>query len=316
MIEEAASWLVGAVGIDPFSPLGSTIVYFLYDSVKILLLLFFAILLIGTLRTFISAKRLRAFLAKRSKIVSHAAASLFGAVTPFCSCSSIPIYVGFLEAGVPLGVALSFLVTSPLVNEYMAVLMLIMFGWRVMVAYVVIGILLGIIVGMVLGRMRMERYLVKNVVCCRKKEARFRGFGDRIRFGNDEAIRITKKIWLWVLGGVLVGAIIHNYVPQPMVEYTLSKGGIFTVPLAVLIGVPLYGSSSALVPVAQALFAKGVPLGTTLAFIMAVAALSMPEAIILRRIMKTRFILVFFAIVAAGIILVGYLLNALQPLLV
>jgi hypothetical protein len=285
------------------------LLFFIKDYITILALLFVAIFVIGTLRTYISARKLQRTLAKQPKIIAHTGASLFGAITPFCSCSSIPLFMGFLEARIPLGVSLSFLITSPLVNEYMAVLMLAAFGWKVALLYISAGILLGIIGGMVLGRMDLEKHLVKDVAAREVKEVKYVSFAQRTRFGLHEATDITKKLWLWILAGVALGAIIHNMVPEEFFTSMVSRTGIFSVPLAVILGVPLYGSSAALVPVAQALFAKGVPLGTTLAFVMATAALSFPEAIILRRVMKLRLILTFFGVVAIGIVLVGYLLN-------
>lgn len=285
--------------------------FFIEDYIKIIVLLFVAIFVIGTLRTYISAKRLQKSFAKQHPLIAHTGASIFGAVTPFCSCSSIPVFMGFLEAGVPLGVGLSFLITSPIVNEYMAVLMLVAFGWKITALYIVFGILLGVIAGMVLGKMGVEKYLVKDIVKAKVKETVYTTFLQRIRFGYDEALTITKKLWLWVFAGVALGAVIHNMVPESFFTSMVGSAGVLSVPLAVLLGVPLYASSAALVPVAQSLVEKGVPLGTTLAFIMATSALSFPEAIILRRVMKLRLILIFFGVVAVGIVLVGYLMNAL-----
>jgi len=285
------------------------LLFFIEDYIKIIVLLFLAILIIGTLRTYISARRLQQSLAKKHKLIAHTGAAMFGAVTPFCSCSSIPLFMGFLEAHVPLGVALSFLITSPIVNEYMAVLMLVAFGWKVTLLYIVFGILLGVVAGIILGRMDVDRYLVKDITRRKITERKYTAFSQRVRFGFDEAIGITKKLWLWVLAGVALGAIIHNMVPESFFTSMISNTGIFAVPLAVLLGVPLYASSAALVPVAQSLVEKGVPLGTTLAFIMATSALSFPEAIILRRVMKLRLILIFFGVVALGIVVIGYLFN-------
>ena len=315
MLDEAALWVTSLFGLNPSSKLAGSLVFFLADAVKILLLLAVAIFLIGTLRSYVPAEKVKAFLARRHPLMGHVAASTFGAITPFCSCSSIPLFVSFLDAGVPLGVSLSFLITSPLVNEYMAILMLLLFGWKIMVAYIAAGMLLGIVGGIVLGKMRLERHLIRLRARARTDAHAFRTFSDCVRFGLDESLTIFKKLWLWILAGVAVGALIHNYVPQAFLERAVGAGGIFTVPIAVLIGVPLYGSSSALVPVAAELFAKGVPLGTALAFIMAVSALSFPEAVILRRVMRLRLILIFFGFVALGIVIVGYTMNAFAGIL-
>lgn len=246
-------------------------------------------------------------------------ASLFGAITPFCSCSSIPIFLSFLEAGVPLGVTFSFLITSPLVNEYLVILMLGFFGWKIMLAYVISGMLIGVVSGWILGKMRLEKYLVKDLVSTSnkvEKEIKYDGIKKRLHFGLNEAILITKKLWLWILVGVGIGAIIHNYVPSEVIQSIVSQGGFFSVPLAVLLGVPIYGSCAAIVPIAVVLFEKGVPIGTALAFMMAIASLSFPEAVILRRAMKLKLIAILFGIVTLAIILTGYLYNFLQAILI
>jgi len=307
-------WLVyGVVGLSSASALGRSLHYFIYDSIELLVLLFLTVAVIGTIRTYIPPARIRLWLGHNT-LKAHVAAAAFGAVTPFCSCSSIPIFIGMLSAGVPLGVSFSFLITSPLVNEYLVVLMLATFGWKIAVAYVLAGLLLGIIGGIVLGRLHLEKHLDADMLAL-PKEKRYSSFRERLKTGLRESVTIIKKIWYWVLIGVALGAIIHNFVPQTLIMGIMQAGGIFTVPAAVVLGVPLYANPTALVPIAQELFAKGVPLGTALAFMMATVALSLPEAVILRRAMRLRLILVFFGVVAASIIIVGYLLNLLQPLL-
>lgn len=246
-------------------------------------------------------------------------AALFGAVTPFCSCSSIPIFLGFLEAGIPLGVTFSFLITSPLINEYLVILMLGFFGWKITFLYVLSGISIGVVSGLILGRMNLDRYLVADLIKKRgndiKEEASL-AFAGRLKFGWDESISVTKKIWLWVLVGVGVGAAIHNYIPQETIQNIINKTGIFSVPIATILGVPMYGSCAAIVPIAVVLFQKGIPLGTALAFMMAIAALSLPEAIMLRRAMRLKLIVLFFAITTLAIIITGYLFNFLQNVLI
>lgn len=296
------------------SPLSESVSFFIYDSIKILLLLFFMISFIGFLRTYISQEQIRKWLTGKKTILSNLMASVFGAITPFCSCSSIPIYLSFLEAGVPLGITFSFLITSPLVNEYLVILMWGFFGWKITLAYVISGILVGVLAGFTLGKMNLRKYLVKDLVSKKVsiKTKNYDKASKRILFGIREAVSITKKLWLWVLVGVGIGAIIHNYVPEELVHSIINQGGLFTVPLATLIGIPMYGGCTAIVPIAVVLFQKGVPLGTAMSFMMAVSALSLPEAIILRRAMKLKLISIFFGIVALAIILTGYLLNILQ----
>jgi len=303
--------------LDTDSKLVQALNFFVYDSVKILLLLFVLIAAIGFGRTFIPQRRIKSWLAGKT-VSSSFWASMFGAVTPFCSCSSIPIFISFMEAGVPLGANFSFLITSPLINEYLVVLMFGFFGWKITLLYVVSGMLIGIISGIILGKMKLEKYLEKDIASGMQdidKENKFTSIEGRVLFGLQEALSIVKKLWLWILLGVGLGAVIHNYVPREAVESIVGRGGFWSVPIATLIGVPMYGGCAAILPVAVVLFQKGFPLGTALAFMMAVAALSLPEAIMLRRAMKLKLIAIFFGITALGIIFTGYLFNFLQKLI-
>ncbi len=315
MLRLIADWLVYSVfKLDPHVKLVQALNFFIYDSVKILLLLFVLIFVIGVLRTFLSQKKTKQWMGKKG-VSGNFYAALFGAVTPFCSCSSIPIFFGFLEAGIPLGVTFSFLITSPLINEYLVILMLGFFGWKVTALYVLSGMAIGVVSGLILGRMNLDKYLVLDFAekeIANGKKILYAAFVERLQFGWNEAVSITKKIWAWVLIGVGIGAAIHNYVPQGIVEGIIAKGGIFSVPLAVILGVPMYGSCAAIVPVAVALFQKGFPLGTALSFMMAVAALSLPEAIMLRRAMNLKLIAIFFMVTTVAIIFTGYLFNFLQ----
>jgi len=318
-IERLGQWMAEDVlRLLPGSRLADTVAFFVADTVKIFVMLVVLIFVIGVLRTFIPNQKLRDWMSRRGW-AGHFFAALFGAVTPFCSCSSIPIFFAFLKCGVPLGVMFSFLVTSPIVNEYVVVLMLGFFGWKVAMAYVISGIVIGMVSGMMIGRMKLERHLVEDFIGPEGIAAElpeFRTWAGRLLFGWQEAISITRRIWMWVLFGVGVGAVIHNYVPQEFIHGIISKTGVFSVPIATLFGVPLYGSCAAIVPIAVALFQKGVPLGTALAFMMAIAGLSFPEAILLRRAMKLPLILVFFGITTLAIIVTGYLFNILQPVLI
>ncbi len=308
----------GILRLDPEKGLGPVIHFFIYDSVKILLLLFTMILVIGVLRTYLPHAKIKKWMI-RSGGVGHFFAALFGAVTPFCSCSSIPIFFGFLEAGIPLGISFSFLITSPLINEYLVVLMLGFFGWKITALYVVSGLLIGTVSGTILGRMHLERYLTSDFISTGKgldDGKVFGSFRERIRFGWKESRSITRKIWGWVLTGVGIGAVIHNYVPQEAIQSVVGSMGFFSVPVAVILGVPMYGSCAGIVPIAVVLFQKGMPLGTALGFMMAVAALSLPEAIMLRRAIKLPLIAIFFGVTTIAIIVTGYLFNFLQHVLV
>ncbi|MCF7872783.1 MAG: permease [Candidatus Omnitrophica bacterium] len=319
MLTRIIDWLIYSVlGMELTSKTAEALHFFIYDTIKILLLLFVMISFVGFLRSFISQKKIKKWLSGK-KIKGHFFASLFGATTPFCSCSSIPIFLGFLKGGVPLGVALSFLITSPLINEYLVVLMFGFFGIKITVLYVLSGLFIGIFSGHILGRMNLERYIEpRNLpVPLEKIEGkRFNSIKQRLLFGINEAKNIVKKLWIWVIVGVGVGAIIHNYLPREFIQSAIEKTGFFGVPLSALLGVPMYGNCAAIVPVAVALFRKGIPLGTALAFMMATSALSFPEAVILRQGMKLKLIAIFFAITTLGIIFTGYLFNILEVLLV
>lgn len=320
MLQLIVDWFIYSVLKFPeTSKLAGMLNFFIYDSIKIIFLLFAMISVIGFLRTFLPTKKIKAWL-HRTGGFGNLFAAAFGAVTPFCSCSSIPIFFSFLKADIPLGIAFSFLVTSPIINEYLVVLMFGFFGWKITLAYIVGGIVIGVASGMILGKMGLEKHLVSDII---PSDAKLLTFGikyhhliERILFGVNEALSIVKKIWVWILVGVGIGALIHNYVPQEAVQGIVGKAGIFAVPIATLLGVPLYGSCAAILPVAIVLFQKGFPLGTALAFMMAVSALSLSEAIMLRRVMKMQLIAVFFGITTLAIILIGYVFNFLQHILI
>ncbi len=317
MLQEVVDWVFySASGLDSGSKAAVALNFFIYDSIKILFLIFLMIAVVSFLRSYIPHQRITKWISGRG-VFGNVLAASFGALTPFCSCSSIPIFLGFVKAGVPLGVAFSFLITSPIVNEYLAVLMLGFFGWKITVAYVTSGILLGVFSGLILGKLGLEHYLDRDIASSvRISKAVYRNLKERIAFGLHEALDMTRKIWLWVLLGVGLGALIHNYIPQELILSVVNKTGIFSVVLATLAGIPIYGSCAAIVPIAIVLFQKGMPLGVVLSFMMSISALSLPEAVILRRAMKLPLIMIFFSIVAVGIMFTGYLFNILQPLLV
>lgn len=318
MLLRFSNWLTYEVfHLPPESKFGAAVDFFIYDSVKILILLFVFIFVIGVMRTFLPQQKVKKWMSRKG-IAGNFISALFGAITPFCSCSSIPIFIGFLEAGVPLGVTFSFLITSPLINEYLVVLMLGFFGWKITALYVISGLLMGTIAGAILGRMKLENHLVTDLVNRQggnNDQQSFTSFRNRLGFGWHESVSIVSKIWIWVLIGVGIGAAIHNYVPQEFIEKAIRTTGVLGVPIATLIGVPMYGSCAAIVPIAVVLFQKGIPLGTALAFMMAIAALSLPEAIMLRRAMKIQLIAIFFGITTLAIIITGYLFNFLQNFL-
>jgi hypothetical protein len=317
MLLKFCDWLIFELGgMDPASRLGGAVHFFVYDSLKIFFLLTVMIFLIGVVRTWLPETRLRKWMS-RGGIWGNFIAALFGALTPFCSCSSIPLFISLLKAGVPYGVTFSFLITSPIINEYLVVLMAGEFGISITFAYVASGLLLGTLAGALLGKWNLSAHLESDLVGSAVTDA-FDGSWTlvrRLRYGWNEAVSVLRQIWKWVLVGVALGAAIHNYVPQESIHRAMDATGIFGVPLATVLGVPLYGSCAAIVPIAVVLFEKGIPLGTALAFMMAMSALSLPEAVMLRRAMKLPLIAIFFGVTTFGIIFTGYLLNFLSQFL-
>lgn len=310
------SLIYGAFGMDPDSRLTGALHFFLYDTIKIFLLLAVMVFAIGVIRTWLPEDRLKRWMS-RGGLWGNFVAALFGAITPFCSCSSIPIFISLLKAGVPLGVTFSFLITSPIINEYLVILMIGEFGAPVTVAYVASGLLIGTLAGGIMGRLKLEKHLETDIIASANadNEVVTHTITTRLCYGFSEAVSVIKQIWLWVLIGVATGAFIHNYVPQETIHSLMEATGIFSVPIATVLGVPMYGSCAAIVPIAVVLFQKGIPLGTALAFMMAMAALSLPEAIMLRRTMQLKLIGIYFGITTLAIIFTGYLLNILAQYL-
>lgn len=304
------------MGLDPDSRVGASVHFFLYDTTKILLLLSGIIFVVTVLRSFISIETTRRVLGGRREGFGNVAAAGLGVVTPFCSCSAVPVFIGFVAAGVPLGVTLSFLIASPMVNEVAVILIFGLFGWEVAAIYVLFGLLVAIVAGFALGRMHMERHVEPFVF-----ESTLRGqpvepstglpWTDRVAMGRQEVVTIIRRIWPYLVIGIGVGAIIHGWAPEDLFVSLAGPGNPLAVPFAVLLGIPLYSNAAGVVPLAGALADKGVALGTVLAFMMAVVALSLPEMILLRRVLKPRLLATFIGVLAIGIIASGYLFNAI-----
>jgi uncharacterized membrane protein YraQ (UPF0718 family) len=310
-------WLLyDAAGLSPDGRLGSGVRFFLYDTVKITLLLMGIIFVVTVLRSFMSIERTRALLGGRREGVGNVMAAGLGVVTPFCSCSAVPAFIGFVAAGVPIGVTLSFLIASPLVNEIAVGLLATMFGWRIAGAYIAAGLVIAVVAGWVLGRLGVARWVEPFVF-----ETRLGGqsidstaglsLDDRLRMGREEVVTILRKIWPYLLAGIGVGALIHGWAPEDFFTRYAGAGNPFGVLVAVAVGVPLYSNAAGVMPAVQALYDKGLPMGTLLAFMMAVVALSLPEMILLRRVLKPQLIGVYLAVVASSIVAVGYLFNIL-----
>ncbi len=321
MIQNFADWLVfSIIGLDNETALGSAVNFFVYDSIKILLLLFLISALMGIVNAYFPVERLRNYLSShRLYGLQYLLASLFGAITPFCSCSSIPLFIGFVKGGIPLGVTLSFLITSPLVNEVAVAMFLGSFGIKATLVYVISGILLGCVGGFVLGRMHLEPYLsdwVKQVQLQSEKqtvewEQERTSFMQRLPIVIRDSWRIVRGVLLYIFIGIGIGAFMHGFVPEGFFEQYMSRDNWYAVPLSVMLAVPMYANAAGIVPVIEVFVAKGIPLGTAIAFMMAVVGLSLPEATLLKKVMTWRLIVVFFTTITLFIILSGYLFNFL-----
>ena len=321
MIQNFADWLVfSIIGLDNETAFGSAVNFFVYDSIKILLLLFLISALMGIVNAYFPVERLRNYLSShRLYGLQYLLASLFGAITPFCSCSSIPLFIGFVKGGIPLGVTLSFLITSPLVNEVAVAMFLGSFGIKATLVYVISGILLGCVGGFVLGRMHLEPYIsdwVKQVQLQSEKqtaewEQERTSFMQRLPIVIRDSWRIVRGVLLYIFIGIGIGAFMHGFVPEGFFEQYMSRDNWYAVPLSVMLAVPMYANAAGIVPVIEVFVAKGIPLGTAIAFMMAVVGLSLPEATLLKKVMTWRLIAVFFITVMLFIILSGYLFNFL-----
>lgn len=319
MIQQMADWLTyDQLGLDAASHLGSALNFFIYDTVKIILLLFAISSLMGVVNAYFPIERLRNYLMTHKLYgMQYLLASIFGAITPFCSCSSIPLFIGFVKGGIPLGVTFAFLITSPLVNEVAVAMFLGSFGLKVTVVYVVSGILLGMVGGILLGRMRLEPLLsdwVKQIQAQSTKQIEVWdlehvSFTRRLPVILREAWSIVRNVLIYVIIGIGIGAMMHGYVPEGFFEHYMARDNWFAVPLAVVFAVPMYANAAGIVPIIEVFVAKGIPLGTAIAFMMAIVGLSLPEATLLKKVMTWRLIGIFFGTITLFIILLGYLFN-------
>ncbi|MBC8193946.1 MAG: permease [Candidatus Marinimicrobia bacterium] len=308
-----ADFVVSLLPVDPASHLGEALTFFFYDAPKVLLLLSAVVFVMGIINTWFTPERTRALLAGRSLGLANILAASLGVVTPFCSCSAVPLFIGFVQAGVPLGVTFSFLIAAPMVNEIALTLLFGLFGWKIATLYLGLGLGVAIFGGLLLGRLNLEKYLEQWVQDIPTKQLSFESekisFSQRLIAGSLAVKDVVGKVWLYILLGIGVGAFIHGYVPENFMASFMGKDAWWSVPLAVLIGIPMYSSAAGIIPVVQALLAKGAALGTALAFMMSVVALSFPEMIILRKVLTIRLIGIFISIVATGILFVGLVFN-------
>jgi hypothetical protein len=306
----------GVLKLEPGTRLTSALHFFLYEAPKVLLLLTIVVFGVGIVRSYFSPEKTRKILENKPLLLGNVLASTLGIVTPFCSCSAVPLFIGFVEAGIPLGVTFSFLIAAPMINEIAIVLLFGLFGWKVTLLYVSTGLSIAILAGYVINKLKVERYVEDWVYTIRSQPLNMQEeqltLDDRVEFGFAQVREIVSKVWLYVLVGIAVGAGIHGYVPENFMASLMGKSAWWAVPVSVLIGVPLYSNAAGIIPIVHALLEKGASLGTTLAFMMSVIGLSLPETIILRKVLKLPLIFIFVGVVATGILLVGYLFNAIM----
>jgi uncharacterized membrane protein YraQ (UPF0718 family) len=313
-LERGANYIVYSIfSMDRTSPFAEALRFFIYDTPKVLLLLTAIVFVVGIIRSYFSPEKTRKALEGKPLFLGNIMASSLGIVTPFCSCSAIPLFIGFMESGIPLGVTFSFLIAAPMINEVALVLLFGLFGWKTALLYASTGLLIAITAGWVIGKLKVERFVEPWVYEIKAAELtiveRKTPFSERIQAGYAAVSDIVSKVWIYIVIGIAIGAGIHGYVPENFMASLMGKSAWWSVPLAVLIGVPLYSSATGMIPIIQALLEKGASLGTSLAFMMAVIGLSLPELIILKKVIKLPLILIFVGVVAFGIMVVGYLFN-------
>ncbi|MDD2898318.1 MAG: permease [Desulfuromonadaceae bacterium] len=314
MLKRFADYVVFTIlGLAPASRSGEALDFFIYDTLKIFLLLTTIIYIVAIIRASFPPEKTKRLLSRRREYVGNVLAALLGIVTPFCSCSAVPLFIGFVESGVPLGVTFSFLISSPMVNEVALIMLWGLFGWKIALIYIGSGLLVAIIAGIVIGKLKMETYVQDYVweMQVGSTDIVRQTFREKLGYARTYTQDLLKKIWPYVVVGVGLGAFIHGYVPADFLATWAGPDNPFAVPVAVALGVPLYSNAAGVIPIVHALMEKGMAVGTVLAFMMAVTALSLPEAIILKNVLKNRLLIVFFGIVASAIICVGYLFNAI-----
>lgn len=315
MLKAFADYLTYSIfNLDRGTRIAEAVDFFIYDTIKIFLLLSVIIFLVSIIRSYFPPERTRKILSHKKEFIGNILAALLGVVTPFCSCSAVPLFIGFVEAGVPLGVTFSFLISSPMVNEVAVVLLWGLFGWKIAVIYMVTGLIVAIFSGFTIGRLKLEKWVEEYVYkfyAGQENETIKQAFKERLRYAKWNTTDILKKVWLFILIAIGIGGLIHGYVPQDFLASYAGKDNPFAVPVAVALGVPLYSNAAGVIPIVYALMEKGLSLGTVLAFMMAVTALSLPEMIILRKVLKVQLLGVFAGIMTVTIIAVGYLFNTI-----
>lgn len=306
------------LGLNINNKLGGSIHFFIYDVIKIFILLSILIFIISYIQSFFPPERTRKILGRYNGFSANILGALLGTVTPFCSCSSIPLFIGFTSAGLPIGVTFSFLISSPLVDLASVILLASIFNWKIAIAYVVVGIILAVIGGTIISKLKLEKY-VESFVFTNKVleiEQEELTISNRIDFAKEQVLNIVKKVWIYILVGVAIGAGIHNWIPESIITAILGQDKWYSVLVATIVGIPMYADIFGTLPIAEALVLKGVGIGTALAFMMSVTALSLPSIILLKRVAKTKLLAIFVGIVTIGIIIIGYVFNTFSYLLI
>jgi uncharacterized membrane protein YraQ (UPF0718 family) len=307
-----ADWVTYSVlGLVQGTPLASSVNFFIYDSIKVTLMLAVIVFIVAIVRTYITPQRVKKWVAGRTEGVGNVVAAVLGIPTPFCSCSAVPLFIGFVESGVPLGITFSFLIASPLINEVAAAMLFAMFGWQVALLYIVSGLIIAIVAGIIIGRLHLESQVEEFVWKCKIHDQpdKVMTWKDRLTFARNESRDITLKVLPYILIGIAIGAIIHGYAPADFLVNIAGQNNPLAVPIAVLIGIPLYSNAAGMIPILEVLTSKGMAMGTALAFMMAVIGLSLPEMIILRKVIKIKLILIFAGILFVAFTMTGYLFN-------
>jgi uncharacterized membrane protein YraQ (UPF0718 family) len=315
-LQPITDWIVDSlIGMEKGTHLTESVRFFIFEVPKVLMLLALIIFFVGIIRSYFSAERTRMMLEGKSTFTGNIMAAMLGIVTPFCSCSAIPLFLGFVESGVPLGVTFSFLIAAPMINEVAVILLFGLFGWRVALIYVLTGLFIAIVAGWIIGKLKLEKWVQDWVYSTHLGGSQEEGvnetFADRLKYGYGAVKEIVSKVWIYVTLGIAVGAGAHGFVPQDYMVSLMGSSSWYSVPLSVLIGIPLYSNAAGIIPIVSVLIEKGAALGTSLAFMMAVIGLSLPEMIILKKVLKLPLIFTFIAIVASGILIVGYMFNSI-----
>ena len=309
-----AGWVTYSVlGLVQGTPLSSSVNFFIYDTIKVTLMLAVIVFLVAIVRSYITPQKVKKWVAGRNEGVGNVLAALLGIPTPFCSCSAVPLFIGFVESGVPLGITFSFLIASPLINEVAAAMLLAMFGWQIALIYIVSGLIIAIVAGIIIGRLHLESEVEEFVYKCKIHDLaeKTMNWNERLTFAKNESRDITLKVLPYILVGIAIGAVIHGYAPADFLVNIAGPDNPLAVPIAVLIGIPLYSNAAGMIPIMEVLTAKGMAMGTALAFMMAVIGLSLPEMIILRKVIKIKLLVIFAGILFVAFTLTGYLFNAI-----